>query len=207
MMELLLTWSGLIFGTKDNSKKYLEILNYLDSKFSNKEIYAFAALLDDKIENENRGYYEKEMLKHIDNIIVMLYFKDGGYYLENQQVKFIFKNERIEELREYYNKENYKIAVSIVGGIILERNDDLYFIKNTNEFNYKNQTKKIYDNVNKYHSVKGYKVEESFTLIRNDSLKEEIKSGEKLHFLKINQDNLLEKDDYIWKFFYLNDRF
>ena len=212
--KLNLNYDGVIidlewinFGTKDNSKKYLEILNYLDTKFSNKEIYAFASLIDNSLENKKRGYYEKEMLEYLDNIIVMLYFKDGGYYLENQQVKFIFKSERIEELRKYYNKENYKIAVSLVGGIILERNDNLYFIKNTSEFNYKNQTKKVYENINKYHSVKGYEVKETFSLTRNDGQKEEIKPGEKLHFLKINEEMISNKNDYIWEFFYLNENF
>lgn len=65
-------------------------------------------------------------------------------------------------MRKYYNKENYKIAVSLVGGIILER---------------------------------------------NDGQKEEIKTGEKLHFLNINEEMISNKDDYIWEFFYLNENF
>jgi len=212
--KLDLNYDGIIvdlewinFGTKDNSKKYLEILNYLNSKFSDKEIYAFASLLDDNLENKNRGYYEKEMLEYLDNIIVMLYLKDGGYYLENNQLNLIFKNERIENLREYYNKENYKIAISLIGGIILERNGNLYSIKSSNEFLYQQKCEKLYETDREYYTIKGYEARQNFSIIRDDGVKEEIKSGERLHFLKIKKENLVKTNDYIWEFFLLNNRF
>ncbi|MGM0411636.1 MAG: hypothetical protein ACQEQF_12855, partial [Bacillota bacterium] len=136
--------------------------------------------------------------------IVMLYLRDGEYYLENNQLKLILKKERVEDLRNYYEEKNYEIAVSLQGGIILERNSNLYFIKSSTEYPFEEKTKKEYEVNKHYYSTTGYKAIEDFTITRNDGLKEEIKGGENLHFLKINKENILKEDDYIWEYFLLN---
>lgn len=89
IIQLDLKYEGIVIDLEwinldtdiDNSTKYLEIIKYLDEKFINKKFYAFASIIDNKAENIKRGYSESELLKHLDNIIPMLYIKDGGFYL------------------------------------------------------------------------------------------------------------------------------
>ena len=212
LQELNLDYEGLVIdlewinrGTEANNQKYLEILDYLDKKFVDKEIYAFASIIDNPAENKRRGYNETEMLKHLDNIITMLYPGDGGYYLKNEQLHLNLASHRIEDLREYYQQQNYQIAVSLAGRIILERNNNLYFIKSATEFNYKDQTKLVYSRTEKYYSIKGYIPQREFSLRRNDGVKEKITKNDKLHFLSFHREELLQEEDYIWEYFLLED--
>lgn len=81
------------------------------------------SIIDNKSENINRGYNEKEILKYVDNIISMLYIKDGGFYLQEGELKLSLTTNRIEDLRDYYDDNNYRVAVSLEGGIILEKKE------------------------------------------------------------------------------------
>ncbi|MBM7555674.1 hypothetical protein [Halanaerobacter jeridensis] len=210
LQELNLDYEGLVIdlewinlGTEANNQKYLEILSYLDKKFADKELYAFASIIDNPTENKRRGYNETEMLKYLDNIITMLYPGDGGYYLKNGQLHLNLATHRIEDLREYYRQRNYQVAVSLAGRIILERNNNLYFIKSATEFNYSDKTKLLYSKTNKYYDINAYVPQMKFSLQRNDGVTEEIKKSDRLHFINFHQDKLLQEEDYIWEYFLL----
>jgi len=187
----------------DNSNKYLQIIEYLDKKFKNKKLYAFASIIDNKAENIKRGYPESLLLKHLDNIIPMLYIKDGGFYLKNNELNFLLNETRIENLKLYYKENNYIPAVSIEDGIILEKNNNLYFIKTINTFSYKNKMKLIYKKEKYYYEIKGYKATENFSIRRNDGFIEEIKKDDIVHFFQLNNQNLIQDNNYVWEFFKL----
>ena len=188
----------------DNSKKYVEVISYLAEVFSDKELYAFASLIDSQVENIKRGYQEEEILSYLDNIIVMLYLKDGGFELKDGKLKLKISARRVEELRDYYQKHNYQTAVSLTGGVFLERNQSLYFIKTAAEFPFAEKTEELYQKEEKYYLSRGFKAKNNFELIRNDGLQEEIRAGEKIHFLKIKAAELIKEEDYLWEYFEIN---
>lgn len=196
-----LEWINLSSG--NNSEKYLEILKYLSEETANKKLFVFMSIIDNKSENISRGYKEKEILKYVDNIISMLYIKDAGFYLKEGELKLSLSTDRIEDLRDYYNDNNYRIAVSLEGGIILEKEEKLYFVKSTNEFPYKDKAFKIYTDEKKYYEIEGYLPKERFYIVRNDGRRIEITEDNKLHFLKIKDHNILKENDFIWEYFLL----
>jgi len=186
-----------------NNKKYLEIAKYLNNKFLNKELYAFAPLIDNENENIKRGYNKKEVLKYLDNIIPMLYIKDGGYYLKDKRLSFYLDSNRIEDLKKYYFNNNFIPAISIEDGIILERNNNLYFIKTTNDFKYLDKVKQVYKKEEYYNQITGYKPLQEFSIERNDSIIETIKTNDTLHYYQLKTNNLLDNDIYLWEYFIL----
>jgi hypothetical protein len=198
-----LEWINL--NGADNSAKYIELVDYLKDKFSDKEIYAFVSLIDNQPENKKRGYYEEELLKRVDNLITMLYIGDGGYYLADGQLQLYLNANRVEDLREYYQKQDYEVAVAVVGRIILERNNGLYFIKSANQFDYRQQVQLDYQREDKYVTVSGYSPKEEFAIERNDGEVEEIKEDDRLHFIQMKEDKLVQTDDYIWEYFLLQE--
>jgi len=192
---------GLKAGSDTNQARYLEVLEYLKNKFETKELYAFMSIVNDQQENISRGYPEKEILKYLDNLIVMLYLKDSGFYLAEGELKMTLRDNRIDSLREYYQANNYQTAVSLEGGIFLERDEILYFIKTTNNFSYHEQSQLFYSNENKYYKTSGFILKKELILKRNDGQINRLKKGDRLHFLEINRDNLLIENDYIWEYF------
>lgn len=195
-----LEWINLLTDI-DNSNRYLQIIKYLTNKFKNKKLYAFAPIIDNTRENIKRGYPESELLQYLDNIIPMLYIKDGGFYLENNQLNFFLNKNRIEDIKNYYYENNYIPAVSIENGIILEKNNNLYFIKTTNTFNYKDKVNIVYEKNKFYYEIKGYKTTENFSIERNDGVYEEIKKNNIIHFFQLNTQNLIQENNYIWEYF------
>ncbi|MFW5988498.1 MAG: hypothetical protein ACOCQA_03585 [bacterium] len=187
----------------DNQTKYLEILKYLRNKFKDKELYAFMSIIDDQQENLSRGYKEEEIMKYLDNIVVMLYLKDAGFYTADNELNLILRDNRIDDLKDYYKYENYQIAVSLEGGIFLERNDKIYFIKTTNEYKFTDQSQLFYSKEEKYYQISGYKPQNSISIKRNDGQLVEINEKDRLHFLKIKADALVDREDYIWEYFQL----
>ncbi|MGM0502739.1 MAG: hypothetical protein ACQERJ_09420 [Bacillota bacterium] len=199
-----LEWINLQ-GNSDNSKKYLELINYLKNKFITKEVSAFASLIDNPSENRQRGYREQELKKKLDNLIAMLYIGDGGYYLKDGQLQLYLSANRVEDLRAYYQQQNYGVAVALAGRIILERNDKLYFIKSANQFKYQEQVELDYSREEKYVRVRGYSSKGEFEITRNDGVVEKIKADDRLHFIEIKEDDLVEEEDYIWEYFLLQE--
>jgi len=194
-----LEWINL--GSGNNSKKYLEVLEYLSKEIGSKKLFAFMSIIDNESENINRGYNEKEILKYVDNIIAMLYIKDGGFYLKDSKLKFPISSNRIEDLRKYYNANNYRVAVSLEGGIILEREERLYFIKSTNKFAYNDKVVKLYTDEKEYYRVTGFVPQESFYIKRNDGIKAKIIEEDRIHFLYVKDNNLLKEKDFIWEYY------
>ncbi|MFW6001532.1 MAG: hypothetical protein ACOCQE_04085 [Halanaerobium sp.] len=214
LQDLNLVYDGIVIDLEwinlgqensqaNNSEKYLDILKYLNKKFEDKEIYAFMSIVDDQEENFKRGYKEDEILRYLDNIIPMLYIKDGGSYLAEAELEMQLKENRIESLRKYYQNRNYQAAVSLEGGIYLEKNKNLYFIKTLKYFDYQDQTELLYSREKKYYKITGYQPKENFTIERNDGKLIEIKEDELLHFLEIKAETLVKEDDYIWEYFQL----
>lgn len=194
---------GLETNSIDNQAKYLEVLEYLRNKFKNKELYAFMSIVDDEQENLRRGYNQEEILKYLDNIIVMLYLKDAGFYTADNELNLILKDSRIKNLRDYYQTKSYQTAVSLEGGIFLERNENLYFIKTTDNFDYAGQSQLLYSKDKEYYLISGYKPKTEISLKRNDGQLIKINKEDRLHFLKIKADTLLNQGDYIWEYFQL----
>jgi hypothetical protein len=159
------------------------------------------SIVNDQKENIRRGYPEIEILDYLDNLIVMLYLKDSGYYLADNQLKLILRDRRIDDLKEYYQAHNYQIAVSLTGGIFLEKAKELYFIKTTNHFSYELESDLFYQTDNKYSQISGYLLKEKIKLKRDDGQLIELQKGDRLHFLKIKQEKLVEENDIIWEYF------
>ncbi|MGM0509423.1 MAG: hypothetical protein ACQERZ_09760, partial [Fusobacteriota bacterium] len=114
----------------ENNNKYLEILKYLKDKIKDKELYSFASIIESPIENQKRGYTEDKIKEISDGLIAMLYPMDGGFYLEKGKLKLLLNDNRLDTIKKYLEKSGYKIAYSLVGGIIIEKNQKLYKIKN-----------------------------------------------------------------------------
>jgi hypothetical protein len=194
-----LEWINL--GSGNNSEKYLEVVEYLSKEIGNKKLFVFTSIIDNVSENISRGYKEKEILQYVDNIIAMLYIKDGGFYLKDGKLKLSISSNRIEDLRKYFNDNNYRIAVSLEGGIILEREERLYFIKSTNKFIYNDKVVKFYTDEQEYYKVKGFIPQESFYIKRNDGIEAEITEEDRIHFLSVKDNNLLKEKDFIWEYY------
>lgn len=192
---------GLEADSGDNQNKYLEILETLNNKFPDKELYAFMSIVNDQAENIRRGYNEEKIIEYLENIIVMLYVKDAGFYLANNELNMSLRERRIDALRNYYQENNYQTAVSLEGGIFLERNEELYFIKTTNQFDYTDQSQLLYRKENKYYIISVYNPRTDIKLRRNDCQLVEFKENDRLHFLKIKAENILRETDYIWEYF------
>ncbi|MGM0548856.1 MAG: hypothetical protein ACQER0_06230 [Bacillota bacterium] len=209
LQELDLAYNGIVIDLEwinleaaaNNQSKYLEMLSYLKNKFRDKKLYAFMSIVNEKKENIRRGYSEVEILNYLDNLIVMLYLKDSGYYLADDQLKLTLRDRRIDELKEYYQTYNYQIAISLTGGIFLEKAKKLYFVKTTNNFSYKLASDLFYQTENKYSQISGYLLKEEIKLTRDDGQILELQKGDRLHFLKIKQEELVEENDLIWEYF------
>lgn len=214
LQELNLNYQGIVIDLEwinhsseadsvNNQAKYLEVLEYLRDKFEDKKLYAFMSIVDDQQENLRRGYNEEEILESLDNIIVMLYLKDSGFYYADGELNMILKEARIKNLRDYYQSKNYQTAVSLEGGIFLERDENLYFVKTANNFDFADQNQLLYSKEKEYYRISGYKPKTKFNFKRNDGQLIEINKDDRLHFLEIKADNLLEQEDYIWEYFQL----
>lgn len=189
----------------NNTAKYLDILKYLDFKFTDSYLAAFLPLIDNPSENKNRGYPEKEILNSLDNIITMLYLKDGDFFLKNEKLNLYINSSRTEDLRKYYQSKKYLTALSLQQGIILQRNENLYFIKSSTGYNYKNKSRLFYKKEEKYYNIYGYEIKENFSIIKDDGTEEIISSTDKIHFLELKKEKLINDDDYLWEFFLLNE--
>lgn len=211
LQNLDLAYSGIVIDLEwinleaeaDNQAKYLEILRYLKNKFHSKELYAFMSLVNEKRENLRRGYSEAEILNYLDNLIVMLYLKDSGYYLADEQLNLTLRERRVDELKEYYQAHNYQIAVSLTGGIFLEKAKKIYFIKTTTEFPDEPKSELFYQKENKYSQIAGYILKEELKLRRDDGQLVQLQKGDRLHFLKVKPEELAAENDFIWEYFQL----
>jgi len=93
------------------------------------------------------------------------------------------------------------VAVSLEGGIILEREERLYFIKSTNKFAYNDKVVKLYTDEKEYYRVTGFVPQESFYIKRNDGIKAKIIEEDRIHFLYVKDNNLLKEKDFIWEYY------
>lgn len=184
-----------------NNRKLEEIIFNVEKTF-NKKVYNFASLIESHEENEKRGY-DKENYK---NFLPMLYIKDDGFYKGNfgEPVPFINDN-RIEALREFYQKNFDRTVVSLESGIILKKNDNYYFVRNFNRLNkdlneISENLKEIKNYQKKYYTIYEMEVLKKFKLWKNDETFEILEKNQIIYIFRTNREILFDKD-IIWEYF------
>lgn len=187
-----------------NNKKMIEIVKNLKKIIGKKKLFLFSSIIEDEKENSLRGYDESELSKYA-TLVPMIYIKDFGYYLHENKLKLNFNENRLENLLKYFNSKNYKISYSLESGIILHRNQNLYFIKTINNIDsLYSKTKQIYIDEQKHYKIEKLIVIEDLYIQRNDSLYEKILQNEEIYFLKINPE-AVENSFWIWEYFIYYD--
>lgn len=188
----------------DNSEKYLTFLKDIKEIFFDKKIKAFTNTIDSEYENNKRGYNIEKLTKVIDGIIPMLYVVDFGLYYAEDRIHMNFSDDRIENLLDFYKKyEKVYPAFSVTSGILLVRNNSVFYIKDMKieDIPKEIEIKKLEDS--KYHTIYQLKVLDDFEVKRNDGVLEKISKGEKVFFLEV-KDRIFDISNYIWNytFFY-----
>lgn len=188
----------------DNSEKYLTFLKDIKEIFFDKKIMAFTNTIDSEYENNKRGYNIEKLTKVIDGIIPMLYVVDFGLYYAEDRIHMNFSDDRIENLLDFYKKyEKVYPAFSVTSGILLVRNNSVFYIKDMKieDIPKEIEIKKLEDS--KYHTIYQLKVLDDFEVKRNDGVLEKISKGEKVFFLEV-KDRIFDISNYIWNytFFY-----
>ncbi|MGM0508878.1 MAG: hypothetical protein ACQERZ_06880, partial [Fusobacteriota bacterium] len=91
-------------------------------------------------------------------------------------------------------------------GIIIEKNQKLYKIKNLiskDSINLEDTTE-IYKDEHKYYSIYGFKVIKDKKIKRDDKVIVELEEGDKFHILEIDKSQIKEKY-YLWEYFQIEE--
>lgn len=194
-----LEWINL--GGGNNSEKLIEITKYIKDKIKSKKLFIFASLIEDEPENKKRGYDIKELIKYIDNVIVMLYIKDGGFYLSENNLLAKLNDIRVNSLIDYYEKKKFLVSVSLDCGLIINRNNNFYFIRTIKlEDVYNYNVSLLGESKNNYYNIYSFIANDNISMNRNDLVEEKIDKGEVFYYFESNQ-TLKEKSDFLWEFF------
>jgi len=194
-----LEWINLPDG--DNAGRLLEVLGFLRELLPRKELLLFAPVIDDPAENVRRGYRESDLLRIVDNLVPMLYVRDAGFTLEGGELRPHLNPDRIEQLRRWYRERGYRPAVSIEGGLIVEREGQPFFVKTIVD-----DADPIFAELSptavqetRYYRIATYRASRGFPLVKNDGATEAIRAGETVHWLRI-LGAILEPDDFLWEY-------
>ena len=211
--EMEINYNGIVIDLEwinkegyNNNEKYIGILKYIRKNIGDKKLLAFASLIESQEENLKRGYDEEEISKISEGLITMLYPLDGGFYLKNNHLNLYLTDNRINSIKNYLLQKRHKIAFSVVGGIVLERNESLYLIKNFVLKKGLDLTDLELEYANKfdYYDVYGYNVLKPKKVIKNDGKEEQLEKNDKIHIVEINYKKI-EDDYFLWEYFLIKE--
>ena len=210
--ELTISYDGIVIDLEwinypngDNAHRLIHIVKYLKQNIGGKDLFLFAPLIDNKEENIKRGYREEELLEHVTNIIPMLYVKDGGFHLQQNEIKAYLRPGRIDQIRSYFSERNYITCVSLEGGILITNNDRVYFIKTVRDaiYPYLGQSELKRQDDNSYYRLETYKATVGFPIEKNDRTVEQVNQDDLLFFLHVKK-GILQDKDIIWEYFLIH---
>ena len=186
-----------------NNDQFIQILKHIRKRIGKKELGFFASLTNDENKNSKRGYDISKILKYADYPVVMLYPNDGDFYVERKKIIPKLDDARIKELKKYYEKQNWKIAISLKKAYILKDHDNLTVL---------NITKNIKDSVlaklsfsskkeYKYYSMSYFNVDKGFYV--NDKKGETlfVKKNDVIGIFEATKNSIISPDDFIWEHF------
>jgi nicotinamide mononucleotide adenylyltransferase len=205
--SLNITYEGIVvdfewinLGEDENTEKYMEFLKDIKNIFSDKKIMAFTNTIDSEYENTKRGYDLKKMVEIIDGMIPMLYVVDFGIYYENNGIKMNFSDARIKNLLNFYsNYEKVYPAFSFTSGLLLVRNDQVFYIKDISHLSIPDGLEIVEKKEYEYHNIYKLNVKKDVEITRNDGVSEKIKKGEILFILEVKE-QVYQISDYIWNY-------
>ena len=191
-------WINL--GEGNNTEKYMVFLEDIKKVFSEKKVLAFTNTIDSEYENTSRGYDLEKMAGIIDGMIPMLYVVDFGLYYRDEKIHMNFSDARIENLLNFYeNYEKIYPAFSVTSGLLLVRNENVFYIKYINHANISDELKLKEKTEYKYHNIYELEILKNIEIRRNDGVLEKISTNEKLFLLEVKE-TVFEISDYFWNY-------
>jgi hypothetical protein len=200
-----LEWINLD-GNFFNNKKYIEFLQMLREQMpQDKELKAFASLIDSDLENIKRGYDIFSLFEIVDSLIPMLYIIDGDFYKRNDSFMPYLNDNRVNSILKYYSQySKISLAISQNRGIIIERDNFFYFIKTVNNIEFLPESfLNFRKDVNYYYDIYYYRVLEDTIIIKNDESEETIYKDEIVYYYA-PKNTLTNHADYFWEYYLMN---
>ena len=197
-------------GGGSNNKKYIEILKYLRSKVIDKKIFSFASLVNNETTNSERGYDTKRVLKYADNIIDMLYIQDADFFIFSDKNKPELNVRRIEELRKYFKKQGWLVAVSLEPGMLMENENgdgfqmipDLHdgFKPLLNDAKFESKSRNSLAHIYEYK----FKSKKSYLLKNNETIS--FHKKQRIFYFELYPKKVASSKDFIWEYFMMKER-
>lgn len=196
-------WINKPYG--NNAEKFEEILKYIKSKAPKKELYTFISIIDNPDHNLERGYNEAKILSIVDGIWPMLYPLDGGFYLDYGKIKLRVKDNRINDMRNYFDSCQYDIVFSIEEALLQKKWLRINVVKSLNKYHpVFDSLKMVHKDDYHYYSISKFKAKNDFFIETNSGEKLFVKRNKKLYFYQIKP-HAVRPNDLIWEFLYVKD--
>ncbi len=184
-----------------NNEQFEAVLTYLEKSFPTKKIGYFCSLIDSEKENDRRGFTWKKLKNHRALPLVMLYIKDGGFYVEKDQVVPYLNENRLSELQAYYAKQKWNVCVSLSSAWIVKTDKDAKSLHvNSNQLGQiKQKIQPIDKFLTAYYSIVKCQIQSDIQLT-NSSLK----SKDELWVLKVFT-HWLQPSYFEWEYFSIQE--
>lgn len=184
----------------ENNERFVELLQYLKSKATDKKIYFFTSLIDSPEENINRGYDLKKINRIPAFPITMLYITNGGFVEYKKTIIPNLNDSRVKELVKYYKKNHWDIAFSQEKGFVQKISNKYEFIGMLNQdtMNYNLKLKNIHKS--KYYTISDFVITEPFSILQENGKKKTFSKNETLHLFQQSM-KLPDDNCFLWEYF------
>lgn len=193
-----LEWINLY--NNNNNDRFIELMKYLKTKVQDKKIYYFTSLIDSPDENINRGYDLNKINKIPAIPITMLYINNGGFVKHKKSIVPNINDNRIKELKKYYNKNNWNIAYSLGSGFINKTNNKYEFIGMLNQDTVKKFTILKKTHKAKYYIIYDFVITEPFSILPENGIKISFNKNEMLYLFR-HTNKLPDRNCFLWEYF------
>lgn len=195
-----LEWINL--GGYNNNAYYLDFIKILrENLCESKELKAFASLIDSERENISRGYDLKIMFQYLDSVIPMLYIEDGAFTKRGNDVLPLLNDNRITSIKNFYDSySKITAAVSVNKGIIIERDNQLFFIRTIDEKDLPKDFVFVREDKHEYFTIKYYRVNNNISFTRNDGVNETLFRNEMVYYYEPTN-KIIDYGDFIWEYY------
>ena len=193
-------------GGFNNNDKYIEIVKHLRQRIGNKKLYCFASLQDDRNSNLTRGYDTREIMKYADNMIEMLYLQEGDYFEATRSGKPKLNTSRIKELKNYYHRQHWLLAVSLRRAYEIQDGQDKFtFIPSL-----KDDSQSLLEHAkskgrrkSKYAIIHDYKIKKDVSYDLKNGSTLTLNKRNALFNVELRGKKLAGRNDFIWEYFTL----
>ena len=201
-----LEWINLKNGR--NNDRLEETLGYLREQMPNsKKLSFFASLVESDKENSLRGYHVDRLVRRNTYPIAMLYPVDAGFHLDGKTVQPWLDDKRINQLKQYYKKESWEVAVALGDKWICQQHFDLTEIEPLSAKPIFTTAQLALEKTSKqdYWKQESYRVSSPLSVDFDKGGKRFLHPGDKIYHFSVDP-AILESDSYLWEYYHLRNK-